>query len=90
MNKADLTARIARESGQTKADVNRVLDAFLATVTKALRKGDKVKLVGFGTFSVIRRKARAGRDPQTGGPIRIPARRAAKFSAGEDLRAAVR
>ena len=90
MNKAELTARMAHETGFTKADANRALDAFVATVTRGLRKGDKITLVGFGTFSIYRRKARAGRDPQTGAPIRINSRRSVRFAAGKDLKKAIR
>jgi len=90
MNKAEIVARVARESGLTKADANRALDAFIAQVTRCLRKGDKVTLVDFGTFSVLRRRARAGVDPQTGVPIRIPARKTPKFAAGKGLKAAIR
>ncbi len=90
MNKAELTARIARDTGLTKADANRVLDAFTLAVTKTLKRGGKVTLVGFGTFSVFRRRARSGRDPQTGTRIRIPARRTPKFAPGKGLKDAIR
>lgn len=90
MNKAEIVARIARETGLTKADAGRALDAFIENVTKTLKKGDKVTLVGFGTFQVSRRRARAGRNPQTGIPIKIPARRVARFLVGKELKEAVR
>ncbi len=89
MNKAELIARIARDSGLTKADALRAVDALLDNVTKALKKGEKVTLVGFGTFQVGRRRARAGRNPQTGAPLKIPARRVPKFVAGKELKGSV-
>ena len=90
MNKAELIARIARDTGLTKADATRVVDALIDNVTRALKKGEKVTLVGFGTFGVSKRKARAGRNPQTGAPIRIGARRVPKFTAGKELKDAVK
>jgi DNA-binding protein HU-beta len=90
MNKGELVARVAKDSGLTKADAGRALDAALDNVTKALKRGEKVTLVGFGTFGVSRRRARAGRNPQTGAPIKISARRVPKFTAGKELKDAVR
>ncbi len=90
MNKGELVARVAKDSGLTKADAGRALDAALDNITKALKKGEKVTLVGFGTFGVSRRRARAGRNPQTGAPIKISARRVPKFTAGKELKDAVR
>ena len=90
MNKGELVARVAKDSGLTKADGGRALDAALDNITKALKKGEKVTLVGFGTFGVSRRRARAGRNPQTGAPIKISARRVPKFTAGKELKDAVR
>jgi DNA-binding protein HU-beta len=90
MNKGELVARVAKDSGLTKADAGRALDAALDNVTKALKKGERVTLVGFGTFGVSRRRARAGRNPQTGAPIKISARRVPKFTAGKELKDAVR
>jgi DNA-binding protein HU-beta len=90
MNKAELIARVAMDSHLTKADATRAIDALLDNVTRALKKGDKVTLVGFGSFGVARRKARSGRNPQTGAPIRIAARRAPRFTAGKDLKEIVR
>ena len=90
MNKAEIIARIARDAGLTKSDALKAVDALVDNVTKALKKGDKVTLVGFGTFAVSRRKARAGRNPQTGEPLKIPARRAPRFAAGKDLKDAVK
>jgi len=89
MNKAELIVRVARDAGLTKADASRAIDAFLDTVGKTLKRGDKVTIVGFGTFGVGRRRARDGRNPQTGAPIRIAARRVPKFSAGKELRSLV-
>jgi DNA-binding protein HU-beta len=86
VNKAELIERVARDTGLTKADSLRVIDAFLANVTKTLRKGEKVTLVGFGTFQAARRRARTGRNPRTGVPIEIDARRVPKFVPGKDLR----
>jgi len=86
MNKAELIARVAKDSHLTKADATRAIDAVLDNVRKALRKGEKVTLVGFGTFSASRRRARDGRDPRTGAPIRIAARRVPKFTAGKELK----
>lgn len=89
MNKAEIVARIARDAGLTKVDANKALDAFLDNVTKVLKKGGKVTLVGFGTFAVSRRKARTGRNPRTGTPIKIAARRVARFIPGKELKGAV-
>jgi DNA-binding protein HU-beta len=90
MNKAETVARMAKDTGLTKADTGKCLDALLDNVTKSLKKGEKVTLVGFGTFLVGRRKARTGRNPQTGAPIKIAARRVPRFAAGKELKAAVR
>jgi DNA-binding protein HU-beta len=89
MNKAEIVARIARDAGLTKSDALKAVDALIDNVTRALKKGDKVTLVGFGTFAISRRKARAGRNPQTGAPLKIPARRAPRFAAGKELKEAV-
>lgn len=85
MNKAELVDAIANTARITKADAQRALDATIENVTKALKKGDKVSLVGFGTFSVAKRGARTGRNPQTGKAIKIAAKKVAKFKAGTDL-----
>ena len=85
MNKAELIATLAEEAGITKTQANTALDAFVDAVTKTLKKGDKVTLVGFGTFSVSKRAARNGRNPQTGEVIKIKARKVAKFKAGKEL-----
>ncbi len=89
MNKAQLIDAIASEAILTKADAKRALDAFVNTTTGALKKGDRVALVGFGSFSVSKRNARTGRNPQTGKPITIAAKKVVKFKAGADLSGAV-
>jgi len=85
MNKAELVAHIAEEAGITKTQANTALDSFVDAVTKTLKKGDKVTLVGFGTFTVSKRQARNGRNPQTGEVIKIKARKVARFKAGKEL-----
>jgi DNA-binding protein HU-beta len=90
MNKAEIIARIAKDAGLTKSDALRAVDALIDNITRALRKGEKVTLVGFGSFAVTKRKARAGRNPQTGEPLKIPARRAPRFAAGKELKDAVK
>jgi DNA-binding protein HU-beta len=87
MNKAELITKIAEDAGITKTQANASLDAFVDAVTKTLKKGDKVTLVGFGTFSVSKRAARNGRNPQTGAVIKIKAKKVAKFKAGKELSA---
>jgi DNA-binding protein HU-beta len=89
MNKAQLIDAIASEASLTKADAKRALDAFVKTTTGALKKGDRVALVGFGSFAVSKRNARTGRNPQTGKPITIAAKKVVKFKAGADLSGAV-
>jgi DNA-binding protein HU-beta len=90
MNKAEIVARIAKDSGLTKTDAGKCVDALVDNITKTLKKGEKVTLVGFGTFAVGRRRARTGRNPQTGAAIKIAARRVPRFSAGKELKDAVR
>jgi DNA-binding protein HU-beta len=85
MNKAELIESMAEGAGLSKADAKRALDAFLDTTGGALKKGDKVALVGFGTFSVSNRAARKGRNPQTGKEINIAAKNVVKFKAGSEL-----
>lgn len=87
MNKADLIAKIADDTGITKTQANAALDSFTEAVTKALKGGGKVTLVGFGTFLVSKRKSRKGRNPQTGAEITIKARKVARFKAGKELAA---
>jgi DNA-binding protein HU-beta len=89
MNKAELIAKIADDAGITKTQANTVVDSFVDAVTKTLKKGDKVTLVGFGTFSVSKRAARNGRNPQTGAVIKIKAKKVAKFKAGKELSAKI-
>lgn len=90
MTKADLIASIGKEAKISKASAEKALNAFTNTVMKALKKGDKLALTGFGTFSVVKRRARAGRNPQTGKEIKIPATKVAKFKAGNLLKSAVK
>lgn len=85
MNKADLIAKISEDTGITKTQANAALDSFVEAVTKTLKGGGKVTMVGFGTFTVSKRKARKGRNPQTGAEINIKARKVAKFKAGKEL-----
>ncbi len=89
MNKAELVAQLSEDAGITKTQANDVLNSFTTTVTKTLKKGDKVTLVGFGTFSVSKRAARTGRNPQTGAAIKIKAKKVAKFKAGKELSAKI-
>lgn len=89
MNKAELIAEIAKATS-TKKDAEAALDAGIEAIKKALKKGDSVTLVGFGTFSVSKRKARKGRNPQTGEAIKIAAKKVAIFRAGKGLKDAVK
>ena len=86
MNKTELIDAIAKETGLSKKDSVKALDAFVDTVTKALKKKDKVQLVGFGTFETSKRAARTGKNPQTGEAIKIPAATVPKFKAGKALK----
>jgi DNA-binding protein HU-beta len=90
MNKADLVARIAEEAEITRHQAEKALNALMDGVQDALSNGDNVTLVGFGTFSVMSRAARKGRNPQTGREIFIPASKTPKFRAGKGLRDAIR
>lgn len=90
MNKSDLVQSIAASAKISKAAAEKGLNGMLVAVTKTLKKGDKVTLVGFGTFSVAKRAARQGRNPQTGKMIKIKAKRVAKFKAGSKLAKAVK
>jgi DNA-binding protein HU-beta len=85
MNKAELIDKIAKDASITKVQANEVLDSFTGAVVATLKKGDRVTLVGFGTFSVSARAARNGRNPQTGAIIKIKARKVPKFKAGKLL-----
>lgn len=86
MNKTEFTAQISKISGLSKSDTEKALNAFIITVGKTLKKGDKITITGFGSFSVSKRKARIGRNPQTGAAIKISARKVPKFSAGKTLK----
>lgn len=85
MNKAELIEAMATESGLTKADAKKALDAFIKATSDSLAKGDRVALVGFGSFSVSMREARKGRNPQTGAEITIAAKKVIKFKPGNEL-----
>jgi len=89
MNKAELIDAIASGSKLTKADAGRALDATIEAINKALKKGDRIGLVGFGSFTVAKRSARIGRNPQTGKEIKIAAKKVVKFKAGADLASTV-
>ena len=90
MNKADLVEAISKSTNTTKADTERMLDALVDAVVKNIKKKEGVKLVGFGTFAVSNRKARVGRNPQTGEEIKIPARKVPVFRPGKELKDSVR
>lgn len=85
MNKSELIDAIAAEAGLTKAEAKKSLDAFINATSGALKKGERVALVGFGSFAVSQRNARTGRNPQTGKEITIPAKNIIKFKAGSEL-----
>ncbi|MBI9015599.1 MAG: HU family DNA-binding protein [Clostridiales bacterium] len=89
MNKAQLIDAIAGEAGLTKADAKKALDAFIKVTGDSLKAGDRVALVGFGSFAVSERGARTGRNPQTGKEIQIAAKKVVKFKAGSELSDAV-
>jgi DNA-binding protein HU-beta len=89
MNKAELIDAMAAEAGLTKADAKKALDAFVSATTSALKKGDRISLVGFGSFSISARSARTGRNPQTGKEIKIAAKKVVKFKAGKELEGSV-
>ncbi len=90
MNKGDLVAKIAKDAGLTKSKAEAAFNSLIGSVTASLKKGQKVTIVGFGTFSVAKRKARVGRNPQNGMPIKIAAHKIPKFSSGSDLKKAVK
>ncbi len=90
MTKDEMIARIAKDAGISKRQANSALHSFMESVTTNLKKGKKVSFVGFGTFSVSRRKARIGRNPQTGAKINIPATKVPHFRAGKALREAIK
>lgn len=89
MNKTELIGEVSAKTGMTKKDVEKVINAFFATIEGALKSGDKVQLIGFGTFEVRDRQARKGRNPQTGQEIDIPAAKVPAFKAGKALKDAV-
>lgn len=90
MNKQDLVAKIAHDTGATKSSVAAAVDSLLEGMTRALKKGDAITFVGFGTFKTSQRRARVARNPRTGDPIKIPRRRVVRFTAGKALKSAVR
>ena len=89
MNKGELIEAVAKAAGSTKADAGRALDSTIDAIHKALKKGDRIGLVGFGSFSVAKRSARVGRNPQTGKEIKIAAKKVVKFKAGSELAGSV-
>lgn len=89
MNKSDLVSEVASQANMTKKDAEKVINAFFTTVEEALKSGDKVQLIGFGTFEVRARQARKGRNPQTGAEIDIPAAQVPAFKAGKALKDAL-
>ena len=89
MNKAEFTSAVADDAEMSKADAGRAVDAMIEVIKKALKKGDTITLVGFGTFSVRKRAAREGRNPQTGDTIKIKASKNPAFKAGKALKDAV-
>lgn len=90
MNKTEFIAAIAEKAGLSKVDAKKALDAFIATVTEEMGKGEKVSILGFGSFSVVEKSARKGVNPKTKQPIEIPARKAVKFKPGSDLSGSVK
>jgi DNA-binding protein HU-beta len=89
MNKAELVDAIAKEAKISKAQAQEAVDSFVKNVQGVLKKGDRLTLVGFGTFSTSKREARTGRNPQTGKPIKIPAKKIARFTPGKSLKDAI-
>lgn len=89
MNKSELVSAIAEQAGLTKDQANKAVDALQNVVTEALKKGDDVKMVGFGTFSVAKREATVARNPRSGEPVNVPASNTPKFKAGIGLKDAV-
>ena len=90
MTKTELIGKLAKDCSLSKSSANKAIDSFVDGIKKALKKGDRVTLIGFGTFSVSQRKARKGRNPQTGKEIKIPARKVPRFSAGQAFKKAVK
>jgi DNA-binding protein HU-beta len=89
MNKQELVAKIAHDTGLTKSGAAAAVDSFIDGVVRTLKKGQSITFVGFGTFKTSTRKARIGRNPQTGAAVKIPKRRVARFSAGKGLKDAL-
>lgn len=89
MNKNELIAEVASGTGLSKSQASEAVEATLDCITKALKSGDEVRLIGFGTFSVSKRAASEGRDPRTGNPMKIPASKNARFKSGKALKEAV-
>jgi DNA-binding protein HU-beta len=89
MNKSELITKVAEDTSMSKSAAEKAINSFTSNVKKALKKGQSVTLVGFGTWSVAKRNARTGRNPQTGAPIKIPAKKVPKFSPGKDLKDSV-
>ena len=85
MNKTELVNAIAEKTGMTKVAAKAAMDATFGTIQEQLNKGEKVTLIGFGTFNVVERKARTAKNPQTGKPVKVPAKKVAKFKAGSNL-----
>ena len=90
MTKHELIARIAQDTGATKASAAATVDSLLGSITRALKKGDAITFVGFGTFKTTQRRARLAKNPRTGDAIKIPKRRVVRFTAGKALKSAVR
>ncbi len=90
MNKQELIAKIAKDTGSSKAGAAAAVESLIDGITRSLKKGDAITFVGFGTFKTSQRKARTARNPQTGAPIKIPKRRVVRFTAGKSLKQAVR
>ena len=86
MNKAEFIEAVAGASDLSRADAGRAVDAVIATISRALKKGDSVTLVGFGTFDVRKRAARTGRNPRTGAPVSVPSKRVPYFKPGKEMR----
>lgn len=85
MNKAELIDAIAEKSGLTKVDAKKALDSFVGVTAASLKKGEKVTLIGFGSFAVVERAARTGRNPRTGAVLKVPKKKVVKFKPGSEL-----
>ena len=90
MNKQELIAKIAKDTGIAKSNAAGAIESFIDGITRALKKGETITFVGFGTFKTSQRKARVARNPRTGAPIKVPKRRVVRFSAGKALKNAVK